>query len=217
MNKSVVHIIIIVLIVSNSFMQDAAAVEILDFDENGELIIPPGIIIDGYDNKKCFYASIIIGDVDNDKRNEMIVGWKEKQKVNKGTILGYEVTDTNVSVKYTFAFEDEALDMSYFEKMMVIADADNDGKNDLIVSTRGDNMSENIESHHYGHVFMYSIQSDGTIKKDLLVDMNDEYAESSWIDVGDADNDGKNEIVLATGKGDRTKPGRSFVIMVEKK
>jgi len=47
----------LVLIVSNSFRQDAAAVEILDFDENGELIIPPGIIIDGYDKKS---VSIIL-------------------------------------------------------------------------------------------------------------------------------------------------------------
>ena len=34
--------------------------------------------------------------------------------------------------------------------------------------------------------------------------------------VGDADNDGKNEVVLATGKGDRTKPGSSYVVLVRK-
>jgi hypothetical protein len=33
--------------------------------------------------------------------------------------------------------------------------------------------------------------------------------------VGDADNDGKNEVVLATGKGDRTKPGKSYVLLLE--
>jgi len=205
------------LIVSNSFRADAAAVEIFDFDENGELITPSTIIIDGYDDKKCFYASIIIGDVDNDRKNEMVVGWKEKQKVNKGTILGYEVLNDNATVNYTFAYEDGSLDLSYFEKMMVISDADNNGKNDLVVSTRGDNLTEKLGSEHLGNVFMYSIQPDGTIKNELIVDLNDEFAECSWIDVGDADNDGKNEIVLATGKGDRTKPGRSFVVLVEKK
>ena len=203
------------LIVSNSFRKDDASIEIFDFDEKGELIIPPRIVIDGYDNRKCFYASIIVGDVDNDSQNEMVVGWKEKQKINKGTILGYKVTD-KARVEYTFAYDDKALDMSYFEKMMVIEDADNDGSNELVVSTRGDNQSENIDSDHLGHVFMYTIENDKTISTDLIVNLNEEYGESSWIDVGDADNDGKNEIVLATGKGDRTKLGKSYVIIVEK-
>jgi len=35
--------------------------------------------------------------------------------------------------------------------------------------------------------------------------------------IADADNDGENEIILATGKGDRTKPGRSFVIFIKNK
>lgn len=203
------------LIVSNGFRKDAASVEIFEFDEDGELIDTPRIVIDGYDNIKCFYASIIVGDVDNDGQNEMVVGWKQYQKINKGTILGYKVTD-KATPEYTFAYDDEALDMSYFEKMMVIADADNDGKNELVVSTRGDNQSERIGSKHLGHVLIYSIQSDGAINTELIVDLNDEYAESSWIDVGDADNDGKNEIVLATGKGDREKPGKSYILIVEK-
>jgi len=202
------------LITSNSYRTDDASVEIFEFDEKGELAENPRIVIDGYDDAICFYASIIIGDVDNDGENEMVVGWKQKQKINKGTILGYKITDVAKPV-YTFAYDDKALDMSYFEKMMVIADADNDGKNELLVSTRGDNQSEDIESDHLGHIFMYSIDS-GKIESELIVDLNEKYAESSWIDVGDADNDGKNEIVLATGKGDRTKPGKSYVLIVEK-
>ena len=35
------------------------------------------------------------------------------------------------------------------------------------------------------------------------------------IAVGDADNDGRNEIVLATGKGDRTQPGMSYLVLVK--
>jgi hypothetical protein len=106
--------------------------------------------------------------------------------------------------------------MSYFEKMMVIADADNDGKNNLVVSTRGDNQSENIESQHLGNVFMYTVNNDSTISNELIVNLNEEYGESSWIDVGDVDNDGLNEIVLATGMGDRTKLGKSYLIIVKK-
>lgn len=204
------------LILSNSFRKEAASVEIFEFDEKGELMDSPRIVIDGYDGKKCFYASIIIGDVDNDGQNEMVIGWKEDQTIQKGTILGYRVGDA-VSPEYTFAYEDEAMDMSYFEKMMVIGDADNDGRNELVVSTRGDNFSENTGSKHLGHVFMYSVESDSIVDTQLLVDLNEEYAESSWIDVGDANNDGKNEIIIATGKGDRTKLGQSYLLMVEKR
>ncbi len=203
------------LIVSNGFRKEAASVEIFEFNEDGELIDTPRVVTDGYDGKKCFYASITVGDVDNDGQNEMVIGWKQNQKVNMGTILGYKVTD-KATPEYTFAYDDEALDMSYFEKMMVIADADNDGKNELVVSTRGDNQSEKIGSKHLGHVFMYSVQPGGVIKTELIVDLNDKYAESSWIAVGDADNDGKNEIILATGKGDREKLGKSYLLMVKK-
>jgi len=37
------------------------------------------------------------------------------------------------------------------------------------------------------------------------------------VEIGDADNDGQNEIVLATGKGDRTTPGTSYVVAVKAK
>ena len=202
-------------ITSNSFRKNAAKVEIFEFDINGNLIIPPRIIIDGYDGKKCFYASLIVGDVDNDNLNELIVGWKQEQKVNKGTVLGYKVENEAKPV-YTFAYEDEELDMSYFEKMMAVADANNDGENELVLSTRGDNMSEDITSQHFGYVFMYKVVNNGKIHKKLLVDLKEEKAESSWLAVGDADNDGINEIVLATGKGDRTKDGTSYIVLIEK-
>lgn len=201
---------------SNSFRDKAAKVEIYEFDESGELIIPPRIVLDGYDGHGCFYASMIVGDVDNNGNNELVVGWKEDQKINKGTVLGYSV-DSIASKIYTFAYQDTTLDMSYFEKMMAVADADNDGKNELVLSTRGDNISEFIDSHHLGFVFMFKVDGSGNIRRTLLADLNEKYAGSSWLAVGDADNDGKNEIVLATGKGDRTLPGISYVILLKKK
>jgi hypothetical protein len=200
---------------SNSFRHGKAKVEIFEFDKNGNLIIPARLVIDGYDNRGCFYASFIVGDVNNNGDNELIVGWKQDQRINKGTVLGYQISD-KVDKIYTFAYEDEDLDMSYFEKMMAVADSDNDGKKELILSTRGDNMSEKITSKHLGHVFQYKVEENGKISKTLLVDLNPVKAESSWLAVGDADNDGLNEIVLATGKGDRTMPGDSYVILVEK-
>lgn len=202
-------------ITSNSFREGRARVEIFEFDAKGELVLPPRIALDGFEDNPCFYASIMVGDVDNDGANEMIVGWKREQKVNKATLIGYRVGETAEPV-YTFERETEDLDMGYFEKMMAVADADNDGKNELVVSTRGDNMSELIASQHLGHVFRYTINADGAVGRELLANLNDQYAESSWLAVGDADNDGRNEVVLATGKGDRTQPGTSYVILLKK-
>lgn len=201
-------------ITSNGFRKKDAKIEIYEFDDKGELILPPRLVIDGYDGKRCFYASAIIGDVDNDSNNELVIGWKQNQNINLGTILGYQVGE-EVEKKYTFAYEDKDLDLSYFEKMMVIADADNDGLNELLVSTRGDNLSEFIESEHMGHLFMWSI-GNNEIDRELLLNFHKGVASSSWIDVGDADNDGLNEIILATGEGDRTLKGKSYIVMVEK-
>lgn len=201
-------------ITSNSFRKEDAKIEIFEFDDEGELILPPRLVIDGYDGKRCFYASVIIGDLDNDSQNELVIGWKQDQNINLGTILGYQVGD-EAEIKYTFAYEDKDLDLSYFEKMMVIADPDNDGLNELIVSTRGDNLSELIESEHLGHLFMWSVINN-EIEKELLLNFHQGIAGSSWIDVGDADNDGLNEIILATGEGDRTLEGTSYVVMLEK-
>jgi hypothetical protein len=202
-------------ITSNSFRPGEARVEIFEFDEDGELVIPPRIALAGFDGTPCFYASIIIGDVDNDGANEMVVGWKQDQVINKTTLLGYRVGD-GATVAYTFERETEDLDMGYFEKMMAIADVDNDGRNDLVISTRGDNLSEAITSQHLGRVYRYVIDEAGEVERELLADLNEKYAESSWIAVGDADNDGQNELVLATGKGDRTKAGTSYVVLIEK-
>jgi hypothetical protein len=199
----------------NAFREDKAAVEIFELDTNGELVVPPRIVLDGFDGKKCFYASAIVGDLDNDGQNELVVGWKRKQTTNTATILGYKVQDQAV-VTYTLTVEDEEMDLSYFEKMMAIADADNDGRNELVLSTRGDEMSEKINSKHLGYVFMFKVSTSGQIVKARLADLKETYAESSWLAVGDADNDGKNEIVLATGKGDRTKSGTSFLLLLKR-
>lgn len=202
-------------ITSNSFRPGEARVEIFEFDEDGELVITPRIALAGFEDTPCFYASIVIGDVDNDGANEMIVGWKRDQNVNKTTLLGYRVGE-QAELAHTFERETEDLDMGYFEKMMAIADVDNDGRNELVVSTRGDNLSEAITSQHLGRVYRYVIDDAGKVERELLADLNEEYAESSWIAVGDADNDGQNELVLATGKGDRTQPGTSYVLLLER-
>lgn len=202
-------------ITANGFRDGKARVEIFEFDSKGELVVPPRIAMPGYDGKACFYTSMLVGDVDNDTKNELVVGWKQHQKVNIATLIAYRVDPAGDTPEQACALDYETadLDMGYFEKMMAIADADNDGKNELVVSTRGDNVSEFITSEHLGHIFLYRIQ-DGKASRQLIMNFDEKKAESSWIAVGDVDNDGKNEIAAATGIGDRTKPGVSYMVVL---
>jgi hypothetical protein len=200
---------------SNSFRAGKARVEIFEFDAKGELVATPRVLVDGYDGTPCFYASFMVGDLDNDGANELVVGWKREQAVNKATLIAYHVKE-NAEPIAVLDKDTEDLDLAYFEKMMAIADADNDGKNELVVSTRGDAASENITSKCLGRVYRYDVDAAGGVKRELLADLDAAFAESSWLAVGDANNDGKNEIVLATGKGDRTQPGTSHVLILKR-
>lgn len=201
------------LIVANGFRAGAARAEIFEFDSQGELAAEPRLVVEGYEGNPCFYVSILVGDVDSDGKNEMVLGWKKEQKTNLATLIAYRVGES-IEPAYVFEKDTPDLDMTYFEKMMAVADLDKDGRNELFVSTRGDNVSEFITSEHLGHVFRYEIQQDGAVTRELVADFNADYAESSWLAVGDADNDGIDDLVLATGKGDRARPGVSYVIVL---
>jgi len=197
----------------SSYRVDEAKVHIFEFDPKGELVLPPRITIDNVNGRKAWDAAIEVGDVDGDGRNELVIGWKRRQEVPCGTILGYRVDGSGARLVYTFADEDEALDLGYFEKMMCIADADNDGKNELVVSTRGESQ---WKGGGLGRVFLYEVLPGREVRAEILLDFHPGKAEASWIAVGDADGDGKNEIVIATGSGDREKPGTSYVVLIEK-
>jgi hypothetical protein len=201
---------------ANGFRPGKARVEIFDFDDRGELAAEPRIAMAGYEGNGCFYTSFTVGDVNNDGRNELVVGWKREQKVNLCTLAAYSVVKTEAVPIAWLERDTSELDMGYFEKMMAVADADNDGRNELVISTRGDNVSEFITSDHLGRVYIYRLDADGKSARETLVDFREEHAESAWLAVGDADNDNLNEVVVATGRGDRTKPGVSYVVMLER-
>ena len=205
------------LILSNGFREDAARVEIHDFDPlTGDPVATPRVVLSGYDGHAAFYASLAVGDLDGDGRGELIVAWKAEQDVNRATLIAYHVSGTTAAVAYVLTHEDQDLDLGYFEKMMAVADIDGDGKQELILSTRGDGSTEGIASNHLGHVYSYQVTATGQVRREQIVDFNQDLVESSWLAVGDADGEGKPELVLATGKGDVTEPGISWVLALRK-
>jgi hypothetical protein len=198
---------------ADCYREGEARIHIFDLDDAGNLIKPPRITLEGYDDVKCFNVSIETGDIDNDGKTDLIAIWKERPDQNAGTILAYTVDERGATVTYRFAEQDPALDLGYGEKMMVVADADNDGKNDLIVTTRGE---KQWGGGGLGHVFMFKVV-DGEVMRTLLADFHDGQAEALWPAVGDADNDGLNEIILATGRGHREQPGTSHVVLLKRR
>lgn len=192
-----------------------ARVLIFKLDASGELITPPWQVMEGYGDRKCFNCSIEVGDVDNDGMNELVTMWRPGNlgEPNVGTLLGYEVGPEGAQVAYEFGMEDPDLDLGYGEKMMCIADADNDGKNDLLVTTRGERF---WGGNGLGHVFLYNVNSDGSISKSMLFNFQPNAADAVWPAVGDADNDGRNEVVLAAGVGRRQKSGHAPLFIVER-
>ena len=220
-------------ITSNSFRPAKAKVEIFEIDDAGELILPPRVVIDGYDGKKCFYCSLETGDVDNDGQVELIVGWNKERYDCMGTLLGYKVDQQGARPVYTFAYEDNSLDNGIFEKTMSIADADNDGLNELVTGTDGE-LEPIFGGRGMAHVFMFEIEpfagGPPRIRRTLLANFDRGKAESTWTAVGDIDHDGLNEIAICTANGFRrgvpyeesgkTTPDRSdwrsHVILLEK-
>lgn len=203
------------LVVSNSFRPGQARAEIYEFDRQGELAEMPRVVLDGYEGNPCFYVSLMVGDLNGDGRNELVAGWKKEQHKNLATLIAYRVEETATAL-YELERDTPDLDMAYFEKMMALADMDGDGRNELYVSTRGDHASEHITSEHLGHVFCYQVHPGGRVAREKVADFNSAHAESSWLAVGDADNNGTLDLVLATGKGDRTQPGVSYVLLLKR-
>lgn len=196
----------------DSYRTDAARVLIFDFDDAGELVAPPRIVLDNALGRPAFNAGVEAGDVNNDGETELVVIWKEREDENHGTLVAYKVREAEAVPVHVFADRDPDLDLGYAEKMMCIADADNNGRNELLVTTRGE---RRWGGNGLGHVLLYRVEEDGAVRKELVFNFHVNRADAVWCAVGDADNDGRNDIVLATGAGHRERPGWSHVVLLK--
>jgi hypothetical protein len=202
------------LVVSNGYRDQDARVEIYDLDPvTGDPASTSRITLDELDGERMFYASFTQGDLDGDGRPELIVAWKPEHDVDLTTLVGYHIDGTHAELAYVLARDEPLLGAGYFEKMMKVADLDGDGRNELVVSTRAD---DSEDSDTPGHVYAYHLLPDGEVQRETVIELDRQLAESSWFAIGDADNDGKLDLVLATGKGDRRDAGESWVLRLWK-
>ena len=201
------------LVISNGYRDERGRVEIYDLDPaTGDPLPKPRIVLDSFDGRRMFYGSVAVGDIDGDGRPELIVGWKAAQDVNRASIVAYRIRGADAQVAYVLARDDAGFDLSFFEKMIAIADLDVDGRNEIVFTTRGDGTSEGIDSSELGHVYVYRVLSTGEVRRDLVLDFDPRFVSSSWPAIGDVDGDGRPDLVLATGKGDRRENGASWVL-----
>jgi hypothetical protein len=199
---------------SDCYRLDASYVRIFKFDASGTLI--PYVTIKGYNGHQAFQCTSTCGDIDNDGQQELIIQWKQYENVSRQSIIAYKISGGVAIPICTIADEDPDLDAGFSENNCYWADADNDGTKELYISTRGEQLLQN--GNGYARVLRFKINSINplSIQKDIILDFNVGIAESCWINIGDADNDGLNEIAVATGKGARAVRGTSYMVVLKK-
>ena len=205
------------LIVSNSFRDGGAKVQIHDFDPaTGD---PEGAAAPGARRLRRPPRVLCVGDGRRPgRRRAARAGGGVEGEAGGEPHHAARVPRQRLgrADRVRAVIRDPDLDLAYFEKMMAIADIDGDGRAELYISTRGDGSTEGVSSSHLGHVYMYQLTADGEVRRGQVVDFDQRLVQSSWLAVGDADGDGRPELVLATGKGDIRKPGVSWVLALHK-
>ncbi len=161
---------------------ETAANEVIVYKKDGGVWVPDPIANPGIN-----VQSVAIGDADNDGKNEVVIGMdsaiyevKAYEKVGGVWVL------ENVANVPTSVWS------------VAIGDADNDGKNEVVIGTNSTTMAMEVIAYEKDGAWGvdYNI-------KDVPTDV--------WsVAIGDADNDGNNEVVIGTGYTTLEKEVRAY-------
>ncbi len=125
---------------------------------------------------------VVVGDVDNDGQNELVISSESYGGVD-ATLSVYEFTDGG----YVLSWSDR---LPYSTGGLYIGDTDNDGQNELLV---GASVSSTGGG---GDVRIYKYTGSNNYQK-VWSDSINAHIDSGGVYVGDADNDGQNEVAVA--------------------
>jgi hypothetical protein len=140
--------------------------------------------ITNYTCSLCTIYSLAIGDADNDGENEIVIGGNNRvgelamYKNESGTWIKHKIASSvGAPNKIPGGIEE-----------LAIGDADNDGKNEIVIGLGWDINALDVENE----LRMYKNES-GTWKEHNISDTEGIFS----VAIGDADNDGENEIIIS--------------------
>ena len=123
-------------------------------------------------------AKSVVGDVNNDGENELVIGYNTGERNSFITILKF--TGGSFAQLATFTY-------TGYSVYPLVADIDSDGKNELIVSVNDSDYGGSVRIYEHGG---------GTAWSQVWTGGFDTVRRPESVSVGDADNDGKNELVI---------------------
>ncbi|MBI3413466.1 MAG: hypothetical protein HY051_05305 [Candidatus Aenigmarchaeota archaeon] len=194
--------------VSNSYFRQPYGCEVIEYEKaDGEWVKS---VVERVGDVRC--KDLTIGDADNDKKNELILGTHGEGLVNvyKWDSKGNKWIAQNIGRNWIGKIDAErgtnhriarenltydAIDQTAVHKVKV-GDADNDGKNELI-ATESSSLAY-VSGPQISFVNVYKWNGTGWLVQTIREDKGFQHRS---ILIEDVDEDGKNDVVIGTSNG----------------
>jgi subtilisin family serine protease len=151
-------------------------------------------------DERILYGSITAGDINGDSKHELV--FRSKRDDAHATTHLYAISSTgqildNFPLTISPVRQSEYIQKYYDFSEPMIADMDNDGKNDIVLLKDTDVAnSENV-----GFLNIYNYKGDLIVEKNVIYNTNQAHDDISpsndQLAIGDANNDGKPELIIA--------------------